>query len=102
MNIQEDDSAAQRAGELSVPFAATLFHRVTAATAQDANVFVSPYSVWTALALTLQGAQGDTAAQLKKAIGYETDYDPLNLHHDVVSLFQAVRCACALLFILPS
>jgi serine protease inhibitor len=92
MNQQVDYVAAQRAGEVSIPFAAELFGRVASAAKADANVFVSPYSVGTALALTLEGAKGDTAGQLKKAIGYGPDHDPQKLHHDIVSLIYSVRC----------
>jgi hypothetical protein len=91
MNQQIDNVAAQRAGEVSIPFAAELFGRVASAAKADANVFVSPYSVGTALALTLEGAKGDTAGQLKKAIGYGPDHDPQKLHHDIVSLIYSVR-----------
>jgi serpin B len=91
MNQQIDDVAAQRAGEVSIPFAAELFGRVASAAKADANVFVSPYSVGTALALTLEGAKGDTAGQLKKAIGYGPDHDPQKLHHDIASLIYSVR-----------
>jgi serpin B len=89
----DDVAAALRAGELSIPFAAELFGRVAAAAKEDANVFVSPYSIVTALAIALEGARGDTAAQLKKAIGYGPDHDAQKLHHDILSLLQAVRCS---------
>lgn len=91
MNQQIDYVAAQRAGEVSIPFAAELFGRVASAAKADANVFVSPYSVGTALALTLEGAKGDTAGQLKKAIGYGPDHDPQKLHHDIVSLIYSLN-----------
>lgn len=83
--------AAQKAGERSAPFAAELFGRAVATAAADSNVFISPYSVGTALALTLEGAKGDTAGQLKKAIGYPHDYPHEKLHHDVTSLINALN-----------
>jgi len=37
----------------------------------DENVFFSPYSIFTALAMTYEGARGDTAAQMKNVLGFE-------------------------------
>jgi serpin B len=54
-------------------------------------VFISPYSVGTALANTLAGAKGETARQLKKAIGYRPDDDPAKLHHEILSLTTALN-----------
>jgi serine protease inhibitor len=84
-----DHAAAQRAGEASISFAAELFRRATEAD-QTSNVFVSPLSVVTALALALEGAQGDTAAQIQKALGFALDHDAHTLHGDVAALMQAV------------
>jgi serine protease inhibitor len=105
MNPQEiDQSAAMRAGQLSLPFAARLFGRAAAAEkTTGANVFVSPFSVSTALALTLEGAaEGKTAAQLRQAVGYPPEHDAHKLHHDVRSLITAVRPSHLLNFIIFS
>jgi serpin B len=37
----------------------------------DDNVFFSPYSIFVALAMTYEGARGDTAAQMKNVLGFE-------------------------------
>jgi len=37
----------------------------------DDNVFFSPYSVFVALAMTYEGARGDTAEQMKNVLGFE-------------------------------
>ena len=37
----------------------------------DENVFFSPYSIFVALAMTYEGAHGDTAAQMKNVLGFE-------------------------------
>lgn len=37
----------------------------------DENVFFSPYSIFVALAMTYEGARGDTAAQMKNVLGFE-------------------------------
>jgi serine protease inhibitor len=85
-----DHAAAQRAGEASIGFAAELFRRATEEADQTGNVFVSPLSVATALALALEGAQGDTAAQIQKALGFALDHDAHTLHCDVAALMHAV------------
>ena len=37
----------------------------------DENIFLSPFSVFTAMAMTYAGARGNTAAEMKKALGFE-------------------------------
>ena len=37
----------------------------------DDNVFFSPYSIFVALAMTYEGARGDTAKQMKSVLGFE-------------------------------
>ncbi len=37
----------------------------------DENVFFSPYSIFVALAMTYEGARGDTAVQMKNVLGFE-------------------------------
>ena len=37
----------------------------------DDNVFFSPYSIFVALAMTYEGARGDTAEQMKNVLGFE-------------------------------
>lgn len=35
------------------------------------NIFISPYSIFVALAMTYEGARGDTAEQMKNILGFE-------------------------------
>jgi len=65
-------------------FAFDLFHAVAG---EDGNLFFSPYSISTALALTYAGARGETAAQMAGTLHYtlpEAQLHPaanaLNLH----------------------
>jgi serpin B len=62
---------------------------VGAVSAQQ-NVFISPYSVGTALALAMEGAQGETAQELKMAVGYGPEEDQDAIHHDLRSLLAAL------------
>ncbi len=45
---------------------------------QDGNLFFSPYSISTALAMTRAGAKGDTAAQMDKTLHFNVGQDKLN------------------------
>jgi serpin B len=50
-------------------FAVDLYHRL-AAEGPGKNVFFSPYSLFSALSMTAQGARGETAAQMGQALRY--------------------------------
>jgi serpin B len=52
-------------------FAFRLFHELTADSGE--NVFFSPYSISTALSMTLAGARGNTAAEMRAVLGVEDD-----------------------------
>ncbi len=56
-------SAAQRG------FAADMLAQASLAAGADGNVFVSPYSIHSALGMTLAGANGETADQMAKTLG---------------------------------
>ncbi|HON43667.1 MAG TPA: serpin family protein, partial [Bacillota bacterium] len=45
---------------------------------RDGNLFISPYSISSALAMTYAGARGNTAAQMAHALRY--DLAPEQLH----------------------
>ncbi len=45
---------------------------------KDGNLFFSPYSISTALAMTRAGARGDTAAQMDKVLNFTLPQDKLN------------------------
>jgi serine protease inhibitor len=58
---------------------------------ENANSLVSPLSIQLALALALEGAAEETAAQLRRAIGYPSGTDQAEVHKDMVSLAASVR-----------
>jgi len=95
--------AALQAGQRSASFATALFkHTAAKPSNRDKNVFLSPFSVGTALALAMQGAQGETANQLKLAVGYGPHDEPEKIHHEVVNLVTQVRSFSILPCFLPA
>jgi len=54
----------------STAFAADLYGRLAS---REGNLFFSPASIETALAMTYAGARGDTAAQMAKTLHYDND-----------------------------
>ena len=50
-------------------FSFDLYNRI--GPGNDKNVFFSPYSIFVALAMTYEGARGDTAYQMKNVLGFE-------------------------------
>ncbi len=61
----------QTQSEGNTAFACELYAKLKGA--GNANVFFSPYSISTALAMTSAGARGETDAQLVKALHFEPD-----------------------------
>jgi len=65
-------STTDRVGELvagNAAFALDLHHQLAAAEDAD-NVFVSPYSISVALAMTYAGADGDTERAMRETLGF--------------------------------
>jgi serpin B len=65
-------AAQQSQREGNTAFACELYARLKAA-AGDANVFFSPHSISTALAMTSAGARGGTEAQMVRTLHFEPD-----------------------------
>jgi len=61
-------------GESNRAFAFELYHQLRT---EDGNLFLSPYSVSVALAMTYAGARGDTAAQMRDVLHF---IDEARLH----------------------
>ncbi len=49
-------------------FAIDLYKTISANEAQDANIFISPFSICTALSMTMNGANGETLTEMKDAL----------------------------------
>ena len=94
-NLPRDTSPAVSSADAAqlakddTQFAIDLFNQV----AQDdsANVFYSPYSISLALAMTYNGANGNTAAQMAQALRFSLPVDRLNAAFDAVDLALASR-----------
>jgi len=85
-------SAAEKkqAADDSVKFACDLYAKLSEkkdADGQVGNLFFSPYSVWTALAMTYAGASGNTAAEMQKALHFTLGQE--RLHPAVGALLAA-------------
>ena len=61
------DSTLDETSSLSNAFALDLYHQLRE---EDRNLFFSPYSVRTALAMTYIGARGETAEQMRKVLRF--------------------------------
>lgn len=57
----------------------------------DKDVLISPLGVQLALALALEGAAEQTAAQLRLAVGYGADASQEQVHADMASLSTVQR-----------
>lgn len=80
------------ASELSTDnaaFAMDLYAKV--ATDDSSNLFYSPYSISLALAMTYNGANGETAQQMAQALHFTLPVDQLNAAFDSVDLALATR-----------
>jgi serpin B len=72
-----DDPKADKAAvaQGNTQFALDLYAQLRA---KDGNLFFSPYSISTALAMTRAGARGDTASEMDKTLHYTLEGDKLH------------------------
>ncbi len=89
MSPNVSPAAASELAKGDAAFAAELYARV--AKDDSANVFFSPYSISLALAMTYDGAAGDTAKQMASALHFTLPVDQLDAAFDSVDLALATR-----------
>jgi serpin B len=69
-------------------FAVDLYHE---ASVKDGNLFMSPYSVSTALAMTYAGASTNTATQMAATLHFDLPADKLHAAFDKLAIELASR-----------
>jgi len=67
-------------------FAFDLFRKISNDPVNEGNIFYSPYSVFTALAMTYDGARNNTADEMKNVLNIEQDND--SFHQYMESLYN--------------
>ena len=73
--VRADDGPAAAVARGNREFALDLYAKLRG---QDGNLFFSPYSISTALAMTRAGARGETAAVMDKTLHFNVGQDKLN------------------------
>jgi len=80
---QKGDPNVETAVQGNTEFALALYHKLSAA---EGNLFFSPYSISTALAMTYAGARGNTEAQMAQALHFLLEQEQL---HPAFALLEA-------------
>jgi len=91
-DIIPDDNKPKPVGNLTYPFtvntfAFNFFRELYAE--NTGNLFVSPYSIFTALAMTYEGAKGETAHEMANVLGVEQDNT--SFHHYMKNLYEELN-----------
>jgi serine protease inhibitor len=73
-------------GDAVNAFSFDIFKKFLNDTQNEGNVFTSPYSIFTALAMTYEGAKGTTADEMKKVLNIEQNNE--SFHEYMQSLYQ--------------
>ena len=71
----EKSSPTETLAKSNNVFAINLYQQLRSV---EGNIFFSPYSIRTALAMTYAGARGETAAQMKTALSFTLEDDELH------------------------
>jgi serpin B len=91
-NLPSDDETPPVLGDITSfdeavnAFAFDFYKKLTEDPNNAGNVFYSPYSVFTALAMTYEGARNNTAAQMENVLHIEQDND--SFHEYMQSLYN--------------
>lgn len=76
-NVDTADAPLEKGAAATAEFAAKLFS--LALESDDENVVISPLSAYLALAMTANGARGDTLAEFEKTLGGDLNIEEINL-----------------------
>jgi len=74
-SIDQRETAVTTVSAGNTTFALDLYQQLRS---QEGNLFFSPYSISTALAMTYAGARGETEAQMAQALHFELSQDTLH------------------------
>ena len=78
----------QRLTEGLAAFALKLYRQLSIDS--DDNVFVSPFSIYVAMAMTYLGARGNTRQQMKSGLGFE-DMEDDEVHESMFAIISALK-----------
>ncbi len=82
-------SAEDAASQSVNAFGLDLFKQLQKSDGGDGNMFVSPFSISTALAMVYAGARGDTAAQIAKVLHFDSNQQ--QVAHDFGALLASLN-----------
>lgn len=91
-DITPDEEEPSPAGNLTFPdavnaFAFDIFRELNEA--NEGNLFISPYSIFTALAMTYEGARGETADEMANVLSVEQDNE--SFHSYMKGLYELLN-----------
>ena len=91
-DITPDDEKPNPVGDLTFPdavnaFAFDIFREVHEV--NEDNLFISPYSIFTALAMTYEGARGETADEMANVLSVEQDNE--SFHSYMKNLYEVLN-----------
>ena len=91
-DITPDDEKPNPVGDLTFPdavnaFAFDIFREVHEV--NEGNLFISPYSIFTALAMTYEGARGETADEMANVLSVEQDNE--SFHSYMKNLYEVLN-----------
>ena len=83
-NVTETGSAIESVVNANDMFAFDIYKKLASEENEDDNLFLSPFSISSALALTYEGAKGETAEQIKSVFYFPDNINTLRYgYHDV-------------------
>ena len=68
-------------------FASSSYSLLSTLAGESENLFFSPISIYAALSMTYAGSRGNTAEQMKSALGIEGDPDDSAIHQQISKVF---------------